>query len=234
MEKFTGETAPLYERLINSNTNILIAGCPGSGKSTLLNALLEVISLKKVSEHKTVLIDVKQVELGPYENTYHCLECATSIEQAEKTLSRVLRLVQERIQYMRDSKMKIYNGSTVHLIIDEMADLVLTSKKATTLLQRIAQLGRATRVQVIIATQCPLASVIPTRIKVNFPILIGLHTATSQHSRNIIEENGCEELPMHGEALIRYPGEEVTRIKVPRISEEIILAAIEADTKGDE
>ena len=232
MEKFVGVTAPLYERLITSNTNILIAGCPGSGKSTLLNSLLEVISLEPVSKHKTVLIDVKQVELGPYENTRHCMACATSIEDAEDTLASVLQLVQSRIKYMREHRLKLYDGLTVHLIIDEMADLVLTSKRATNLLQRIAQLGRATRVQVIIATQCPLASVIPTRVKVNFPILIGLHTATSQHSRNIVEESGCEELPMHGEALIRFPGENVSKVVLPRLSDEIIAKAIETDIEG--
>ena len=232
MAGFVGLTAPLYERLIESNTNILIAGCPGSGKSTLLNSLLEVISLKPVTEHKTILIDVKQVEFGPYEGTEHCMAVATSVADAERLLTDTLDLVQRRITYMRERKLKLYDSTAVHLVIDEMADLILTSKKATNLLQRICQLGRATRVQVIVATQCPLASVIPTRVKVNFPILIGLHTATAQHSRNIIDESGCEELPMYGNALIRFPGEDVRRFVLPRISEEVIEQAILTDMKG--
>lgn len=232
MTEFIGKTAPLYERLIESNTNILIAGCPGSGKSTLLNALLEVISLKPETEHKTILIDVKQVEFGPYEGTNHCMAVATSVAEAERVLADTLDLVQRRIAYMRERKLKLYNSTKVHLVIDEMADLILTSKKATNLLQRICQLGRATRVQVIVATQCPLASVIPTRVKVNFPILIGLHTATAQHSRNIIDESGCEELPMYGSALIRFPGEDVRQVVLPRIPEEIVEQAILADMKG--
>lgn len=233
MAEFVGLTAPLYERLIASNTNILIAGCPGSGKSTLLNALLEVISLKPVEEHKTILIDVKQVELGGYRNTKHCLGCATSVDQAEHLLKDTLDLVQNRISYMSERNLKLYDGSMVHLVIDEMADLILMSKKATNLLQRIAQLGRASKVQVVVATQCPLASVIPTRIKVNFPILVGLHTASAQHSRNIIDEKGCEELPMKGQALIRFPGEDVTRVLLPLISEEIVAQAIEADLQEE-
>lgn len=232
MGEFIGVTAPLYERLIESNTNILIAGCPGSGKSTLLNSLLEVISLKPTTEHKTILIDVKQVEFGPYEGTEHCMAVATSVSEAERLLADTLDLVQRRITYMRERRLKLYDSTAVHLVIDEMADLILTSKKATNLLQRICQLGRATRVQVIVATQCPLASVIPTRVKVNFPILIGLHTATAQHSRNIIDESGCEELPMFGNALIRFPGEDVTRVVLPRISEEVIEQAILTDMKG--
>lgn len=232
MADFVGVTAPLYERLIESNTNILIAGCPGSGKSTLLNSLLEVISLKPTTEHKTILIDVKQVEFGPYEGTEHCMAVATSVSEAERLLTDTLDLVQRRITYMRERRLKLYDSTAVHLVIDEMADLILTSKKATNLLQRICQLGRATRVQVIVATQCPLASVIPTRVKVNFPILIGLHTATAQHSRNIIDESGCEELPMFGNALIRFPGEDVRRFVLPRISEEVIEQAILTDMKG--
>ena len=233
MTEFIGLTAPLYERLINSNTNILIAGCPGSGKSTLLNSLLEVISLKPLTEHKTILIDVKQVEFGPYEGTNHCMRVATSVSEAEQVLEETLDLVQRRLTYMKERRLKKYDSMTTHLVIDEMADLILTSKKATNLLQRICQLGRATRVQVIVATQCPLASVIPTRVKVNFPILIGLHTASAQHSRNIIDENGCEELPMYGSALIRFPGEDVQQVTLPRISEEIIEQAILTDMKGE-
>lgn len=232
MTDFVGLTAPLYEKLIESNTNILIAGCPGSGKSTLLNSLLEVISLKPVTEHKTVLIDVKQVEFGPYEGTNHCMAVATSVPEAERLLAEVLDLVQRRIAYMKEKRIKLFDSTAVHLVIDEMADLILTSKKATNLLQRICQLGRATRVQVIVATQCPLASVIPTRVKVNFPILIGLHTATAQHSRNIIDENGCEELPMYGNALIRFPGEDIQKVTLPRISERVIEMAIKTDMKG--
>ena len=227
---FMGKTTPLYERLIRGH-NILIAGCTGSGKSTLINALLEVISLENVNEHRTVLIDVKQVELGRYVGTKHCLACATSIEEAERTLTSVLNIIQERLTDMRERKLTHYDKYTLHLVIDEMADLILTSKKATNLIQRIAQLGRAAKVQVIMATQCPLASVIPTRIKVNFPVTIGLHTVTSQHSRNIIEENGCEELPMHGEALIRFPGEPIAKHKLPMFSEELIWQAIEADRR---
>ena len=228
-EPFIGLTAPLYERLIDSNTNILIAGCPGSGKSTLLNSLLEVISLKPTTEHKNILIDVKQVEFGPYEGTSHCMALATSVVEAERILEQTLDLIQRRLDYMRERQLKIYDSMAVHVVIDEMADLILTSKKATNLLQRICQLGRATRIQVIVATQCPLSSVIPTRIKVDFPILIGLHTANAQQSRNIIDESGCEKLPMYGKALIRFPGEDVTQVTLPRISEEVINAAIESD-----
>jgi hypothetical protein len=62
-------------------------------------------------------------------------------------------------------------------------------------------------------------------------VLIGLHTATAQHSRNIIEVSGCEELPMYGEALIRWPGEDVKRVYVPKIPDEVIEQSILTDLK---
>lgn len=233
MADFVGVTAPLYERLVHSGKNILIAGTTGSGKSTLINGIVNSILLEDVNEHKTVLIDVKMVELGDFEVTQHCLRCATSVEDAESTLDAVMSMIQERLKYMKTNHLKQYDGSFVHLIIDELADLLLTSKKATNTLQRICQLGRAANVQVIVATQCPLATVIPTRIKVNFPITIGLHTVTAQQSRNILDVAGCEDLRMpdaqkklSGEALIRYPGEELQRVTVPKIPDDKLTATI--------
>ena len=91
---------------------------------------------------------------------------------------------------------KEYTDNCVYVVIDELADLMTTNKHAVTpLLQRIGQIGRAANVHLICATQCPLATVIPTSIKVNFTGIIGLRTATRQHSRNIIDVAGCEELP---------------------------------------
>lgn len=219
METFVGVTAPIYEDLVNSGKHILIAGMTGSGKSVLMNGMINSIILKDRSKHSTVLCDVKMVEFGKYENTKHCLRCATSPEEVEQTLSGVLDMINLRLRLMKERGARTYEGTTVHLFVDELADLVLTSKKSTQLLQRICQIGRAAGVQVICATQCPLASVIPTKIKVNFPIIIGLHTATAQQSRNILEMKGCEELPMFGEALIMYPTTGVKRERVPMIPE---------------
>lgn len=233
MKEFVGLTAPLYERILESDNHVLIAGSSGSGKSTLLNALLEVLMLKNVNEHRDVLIDVKVVEFSRYDGTEHCIKCATTVEEAEDTLEGVMRMIQARITDMKERGLRTYDKTKVHLVIDELADLLLTSKKAETLLQRICQLGRAAGVQVIAATQCPLASILPTKIKVNFQLVIGLHTVTAQHSRNILEVKGCEKLPKVGEALIQWPGEEVKRVKLPFIPEDVVEQAILTDMKGD-
>ena len=229
MTEFVGVSTPLYDRLIKEGKHILIAGCTGSGKSTLLDALMNSITLENVNNHKMVLIDAKMVELSKFENTYHCIECATDEDMIVSTLNGVMRMIKIRLAYMKEHQMTQYDGTVIHVIIDELADLMLTTKKAIPVFQRICQLGRAANVQVICATQCPLASVIPTRIKVNFPVLIGLHTACAQHSRNILDVSGCEELPMHGEALIRFPGEDIRKILLPKIPDDMLLGAIQAE-----
>ena len=231
MSEFVGITAKLYEDLLRRNKNILIAGMTGSGKSVLLNGIINSILYEDVNKHQMVLCDVKMVEFSRYENTKHCIECATTPLEVEQALRGIINMINYRLTKMKDMGLKLWEGTIVHLIIDELADLMLTNKKASTYLQRICQIGRAAGVQVIVATQCPLASVIPTRIKVNFPILIGLHTATAQHSRNILEVNGCEELPMYGEALIMYPTTGIEHTIVPMIPDEWLDKIANADRK---
>ena len=212
MEKYIGVTAQLYEDLIDSGKHILIAGMTGSGKSVIMNGMINAIILRDAAKH--------------------CIVCATTIEAVERTLTGVIQTIKTRLAYMKDHNLKMYDGSTIHLFVDELADIILTSKSATKSLQRICQLGRAARIQVIYATQCPLASVIPTRIKVNFPIVVGLHTQTAQHSRNIIEENGCEDLPEYGKALIKYPTIGVKEEIIPMIPQEELDRIIAHDRKG--
>lgn len=232
MNEFKGITAPLYNDLITRG-HILIAGMAGSGKSTLMHGLINSVLYRGADKHLMVLIDAKQVEFGMYERTTHCIKCATEIKDIERTLDGVLDLIQRRFKEMKARGIRTWDKTIIHLFVDEMADLVLVSKKATTTLQRICQIGRAAGIQVICATQCPLAEVIPTKIKVNFQIIVGLHTATAQHSRNILEQKGCEELPLYGEALIMYPTIGVQRKKLPRIPDEWLEKIIEADLKQE-
>ena len=222
-----GVVAPLYEDLMNSGQNILIAGMTGSGKSVILNGLINSILYKDAAKHQIMLVDLKVVEFSKYRNTAHCISCATTTDSIIRSLEYLREVIQERLDDMEKRNLKNWDGTKIHLVVDEVAELMLEGKDAAVLLQRICQIGRAAGVQVIMATQCPLANVIPTKIKVNFPIIIGLHTATAQHSRNILEVKGCERLPMYGEALIMRPGREIERIEVPMIPEEWLDRIIE-------
>ena len=234
MTKFAGVTYPLFNDLVergDKGQNILIAGMCGSGKSSFTHGMINSILYKNGYEHKMVLVDPKYVEFNRYAETLHCIRYADTIRDIEGALNEVLDTIMARLLYMKQEGLDMYDGSTIHLFIDELADLMLTSKTASTSLQRICQIGRAARVQVICATQCPLATVVPTKIKVNFPIVVGLHTQTAQHSRNILEENGCEELPLYGEALIKYPTVGIKRIKVPYVDKEQLNGIITASRK---
>lgn len=218
---YTGKVYPFYNRLINTSSHILIAGMTGSGKSVIINGMINSILYKNTSEHIMVLIDPKRVELSPYKNTTHCGAFATDINEIENVLRRCLRTIEKRFEEMEEQGLRMYRGTRIHIFIDEMADLMLTSKCASDLIQRIAQIGRAANVQLICATQCPLASVIPTRIQVNFGNIIGLHTRNAQDSRNILGETGCERLPRYGKGLIKYANEvELQEIEIPMLTDE--------------
>ena len=228
---YTGMTYNFYNELIETtsdNRNVLIAGMAGAGKSVIINGMINSILYKNTSDHIMALVDPKRVELAAYENMPHCGIFATESYEIEDLLRKCLKIIDKRTKEMREQRKKFYDGPRLHIFIDEMADLMLTSKKAADYIQRIAQIGRAANVQLICATQCPLASVIPTRIQVNFGVIIGLHTRNAQDSRNILGVAGCERLPKYGKALIQYLEEvEPQEVMIPMVPEEEINKIID-------
>ena len=238
MEEFVGITAPLYNKLMQSGKNILIAGTTGSGKSTMLDGIVNSILYKNSADHQLVLIDLKRVTLGKYRNTAHCLGFTKKDSDAELLLDGLRRVIDKRLDDMDERAIDLWDGATIHLVIDEMAELMLNDKEVANRLQSICQIGRAAGIQVICATQCPLATVIPTRIKVNFPIVVGLHTVSARQSRNILEVSGCEGLRMpdkkkniSGEALILYPPFEIERVTIPKIPDDYLEKIIELNKR---
>lgn len=176
--------------------HLLIAGATGSGKSVLVNGLIYTALQYSPNEVQFILIDPKGVELQDYQDLPHTIKYAYEPSDMMKALEMGLNIMLERFSNMKKRREKDYKGGHLYIIIDEFADLMTTSKKQVTpIIQRIGQLGRAAHVHMIACTQCPLAKVIPTEIKVNFDSIIGLRTATAQHSRNIIDAKGCENLP---------------------------------------
>ena len=223
-----------YDDLMGKTENILIAGMPGAGKSVILNGIINSILLKSAKNNSMILIDLKRVELGRYKNTPNCMAFASTQQEAEILLRRVLKFVEDRYAVMEQRGEVLYSGTKVHLIIDEMAQLMLRSKVAKNLIQQIVQISRAANVQVICATQSPKATVIPTEITCDFGLIIGLHTRNAQDSRNILGENGCESLPKYGKALIQYADEaEVVPTNIPFIEYEEINKLIQWRLAGN-
>ena len=97
---------------------------------------------------------------------------------------------------MSSAGVKEYEGSHLYVIIDELADLMVSIREETLpLLQRLAQIGRAARVHVIACSQNIMAQTIPTVLRCNFSTILGLRTANKQQSRFLINATGCEQLP---------------------------------------
>lgn len=121
---------------------------------------------------------------------------------------------------MQQAGVRKYQGGDVYIIIDEFADLVTTQGRTVKpIIQRLAQIGRAARVHIILATQTPIAKVLPTEIKCNFDSRVGLRTRSAQDSRNILGFSGLESLPRYGQGIYMTPdGEQL--YNVPMIPEE--------------
>lgn len=186
--------------------HVLIAGASGSGKSTLINGLIAAALRWSSASRQLILIDPKRVELNEWADMPHTIAHVTEPGDIVPALEYALDTIEARYKSMQRRRARLYDGPDIYIIIDELADLMTTQRKAVTpLIQRICQIGRAARVHLIAATQCPLAKVIPTEIKVNFAAVCGLHTATRAHSRNIIDRPGCELLPLCGECIYSTP-----------------------------
>lgn len=214
----TGNTHSLYRDMLKQ-THILIAGATGSGKSVIINGIISTAIHKLPCDVQFILIDPKRVELVEYKNLPHTLIYASEPDDMVSALQRALILCDIRYKSMQTTGCKKYQGSHTYVIIDELADLMTTDKKRVMpLIQRLCQIGRAAGISVIASTQCPLATVISTPIKVNFDTRVGLHTVTAQHSRNITEANGCEKLPRYGQAYYITP-EGSNIVSVPMVDD---------------
>ena len=215
MRKPAGYTYDLFSDMLNQ-THLLIAGTTGSGKSVLINGLLQTALYQSPGDIQFILIDLKRVELNDYRNIPHTISYSDNIVSAISALNHSLDIIESRYAYMQRKHEKTFSGSHIYVVIDELADLMTVAKKdVLPLLQRIGQIGRAANVHMIAATQCPLVSVIPTSLKVNFTAIVGLKTRSAQDSRNILGVTGCENLPMYGQGYYLTPGKEISLWNIP-------------------
>ncbi len=200
-----GEYPRLYGDILGQ-PHVLIAGATGSGKSVLLHGLIYTALFQSPATVNFVLIDPKRVELAGYKQLPHTLKYASEPDDIRAAVRHSVDLMERRYKTMQKNGQRIYYGADIYIIIDEFADLITTQKKdVLPSLCRIAQLGRAAKVHLIIATQRPTRDIINGQIKVNIDARIALRCPTAQDSRNIITVSGAENLPRYGQGYYLTP-----------------------------
>jgi len=225
-----GEELPRYYRTILSAPHTLIAGSTGCGKSTFLhNLIYELMGTYTPREASMVLIDPKRVELVDYRTTKYCIGYASDNKAALDLLEDCIDLIEDRYKSMQEQRIKLYNGAKVFVIIDELADILIDGQyglKVKRSLQKILQIGRASGVCIIAATQCPARKIIPAELTLNFTERIGLRCNSTIESRQIINDKGCEKIKGYGYGF--YLGiNGLSTIHVPILKQDILTARID-------
>ena len=201
-----------------SMPHLLIAGSTGSGKSVALNCMLiSLLCAKNPDEVKLIIIDPKQLEFSGYEDIAHLLfPIVTDSKKAVPVLKWLVSTMEDRYELMSAHGVKnIFEYQSlaknrddlddmpfIVLIIDELADLMMTTgKDIEDLIARIAQMSRAAGIHMIVATQRPSVDVITGLIKVNFPNRISFKVTSKVDSRTILDVVGAERLLGKGDML---------------------------------
>lgn len=184
-------------RALSEKPHLLIAGATGSGKSVALTGIIHNILLTSTPfDAQFILIDPKKVELIQYSRIPHTVRYASEHPDIVRALQWAVEETDRRFSFMQGKLLRDFPGSHLYVIIDELADLMVSIKKETLpLLQRLAQVGRAARVHVIACSQNIMAQTIPTILRCNFSTILGLRTVNAQQSRFLISTTGCEMLP---------------------------------------
>ena len=213
-ERYTAPTGTVYTLFKDAlqQPHLLIAGATGSGKSVVVNGLIYTLLHRLPFGYngaQLVLIDPKRVELAAWKALPHTIRYASEPDTMLSALFEAMDICERRYKAMQRAGQKKFQGPDLYVIVDEFADLMTTQRRTVApLIQRLAQIGRAARVHLIICTQTPISKVIPTEIKCNFDSRFGLRARSAQDSRNILDHSGLELLPRYGQGIYMTPGSE--------------------------
>ncbi|AZL51907.1 DNA translocase FtsK [Helicobacter pylori] len=224
--------------------HLLIAGTTGSGKSVGVNAMILSLLYKNPPDQlKLVMIDPKMVEFSIYADIPHLLTpIITDPKKAIGALQSVAKEMERRYSLMSDYKVKTidsYNEQAPNngveafpyliVVIDELADLMMTGgKEAEFPIARIAQMGRASGLHLIVATQRPSVDVVTGLIKTNLPSRVSFRVGTKIDSKVILDTDGAQSLLGRGDMLFTPPGANgLVRLHAPFATEDEIKKIVD-------
>ncbi|HEY7586426.1 MAG TPA: DNA translocase FtsK 4TM domain-containing protein [Candidatus Deferrimicrobiaceae bacterium] len=226
-------------RDLSKMPHLLIAGATGSGKSVALHTMILSILFRATPEEvRFIMVDPKMLELTPYEGIPHLYHSVlTQPKEAGQVLKWAVGEMTGRYQLMQENgvrhidaynqlvekrsrsafRPKTRNGEGEELarlpyiviVIDELADLVMTTasrREVEDTITRLTQMARAAGIHLIFATQRPSVDVLTGVIKANFPARISFKVASQYDSRTILEQSGAETLLGFGDMLFLQPG----------------------------
>ncbi|GAA8483273.1 DNA translocase FtsK [Helicobacter pylori] len=224
--------------------HLLIAGTTGSGKSVGVNAMILSLLYKNPPDQlKLVMIDPKMVEFSIYADIPHLLTpIITDPKKAIGALQSVAKEMEHRYSLMSEYKVKTidsYNEQAPNngveafpyliVVIDELADLMMTGgKEAEFPIARIAQMGRASGLHLIVATQRPSVDVVTGLIKTNLPSRVSFRVGTKIDSKVILDTDGAQSLLGRGDMLFTPPGTNgLVRLHAPFATEDEIKKIVD-------
>ena len=224
--------------------HLLIAGTTGSGKSVGINAMILSLLYKNSPDTlKLIMIDPKMLEFSMYNDIPHLMTpVITEPKKAIIALSNTVSEMERRYKLMSQTKTKNIEGynekakkegfepfAYLVIIIDELADLMMTSgKEVEFYIARLAQMARASGIHLIVATQRPSVDVVTGLIKANLPSRISFKVGQKIDSKIILDVMGAESLLGRGDMLFTPPGTSgLIRLHAPFTKEENIEKVVE-------
>jgi len=224
--------------------HLLIAGTTGSGKSVGINAMILSLLYKNSPDKlRLLMIDPKMLEFSTYNDIPHLLTpVITKPKEAIVALNNMVNEMERRYELMAETRTKnIENYNTkvekeggeffpyIVVIIDELADLMMTSGKDVELsIARLAQKARACGIHLIVATQRPSVDVVTGLIKANLPSRISYRVNSKIDSKIILDQMGAESLLGRGDMLFTPPGSTgLVRLHAPWATEDEIENIVE-------
>jgi len=229
--------APVIADLLKM-PHLLVAGATGSGKSVSINSMVMSILYKATpTDVKMLMVDPKLLELSAYEEIPHLISpVITNPKEAAEALKKIVVEMERRYRVLAEKAARNIENYNTHakdeeqlpyivVIIDELADLMFTAASdVEDSIARLAQMGRASGIHLILATQRPSVDVITGIIKANFPARISFQVSSKVDSRTILDSHGAEQLLGKGDMLFMLSGARIIRVHGALITEEEIRA----------